>query len=107
MDDLERRYKIKQRRVYKEELSGVNKKIVKSSFLLGFSAIAFACGVLCTVIDPVWITSLIAIGLPAREACRCLIESLREKTILNYNIETLNSELGYNSEKDESVGRRR
>lgn len=93
--------------MYKANLSDVHKKIVKGSFWLGFLAIAFVCGVLRTVIDPAWIISLIATGLPAGKACKCLIESLREKTILNYNIETLNNELGYSNEKDESVGKRR
>lgn len=112
MELQERRYKIKKRREYKEELSKVKKSAAFATFMIGFGSITLivaGCLVSIGVVNPVPIYSSLSTILFAG---RDLITNVREQARLETELENLESGLGYSQEntdrnQEERVGRSR
>ncbi len=124
MDGLERRYKVRQRRRYQDEVREEKKRSICLSFFSGYFAIVVAklgsAAVTTILFNPTIIflvVEIVGLGIAVPFAVKCivgLIKSISRTTILEFEIDKITDELEgvfeLNKEKinsQESVGRSR
>lgn len=105
MDGLARRYKVRLRKKYEEDLEAANFGVKDSSkglaILAGCGAIALALG-----LSPVALA--VGLGYSTFINARLLVESIVQKTVLQTRIEDIDVQLGIeNTDPQESVGKKR
>ncbi len=104
MDGLERRYKVRLRKKYEEDITVANADIKDSSkwlaSVVGVSAAALALGTSPIIFLP--------LGYSALQFAHSLVESIVQKTVLQTKIEDIDVQLGIeNTDPQESVGKKR